>query len=126
MSSLLATRPFYAQKKNLQYQWLNDPHIESGHSGSAERNLCSCSVGLDLLHGFVTVYFLRDGIVSPTLNPQLGGPRTTLRLALSFGLSSMDGLPGAYVPASIALRATEAGKPLLHDKAVALEKYSIV
>jgi hypothetical protein len=30
--------------------------------------------------GFVTVNFFRGGIVSPTPNPKLGGPGTTLRL----------------------------------------------
>jgi hypothetical protein len=35
-------------------------------------------------------------------------------------------LPGAYSPASIALRVTGAGKPPLHDKAVVLEEEIII
>jgi hypothetical protein len=59
---------------------------------------------------FLNIDIFRGGVVSPTPNPQPKTAETTL-LAV----------PGAYAPASMALRVAGARSTLLHCKAVVLE-----
>jgi hypothetical protein len=66
---------------------------------------------------FVTVNFPGVMLLSQIPTPNLEDP-----LSLPFDLSARVALPGAYAPASIALRAIEARKPPLLFKAVVLEK----
>jgi hypothetical protein len=86
-------------------------------------------VGLGLLHdplpplgprGFVTVDFVRGGVVSPT--PNLEDQGLHFVWPLPYDMSGLDGPTGAYAPASIALRATGVRRPPLHDKALVLEE----
>lgn len=79
---------------------------------------CAC---LGLIRGFVTVNSSGVGLLVPPPKPNLEDQGLPFFWPLPFDLSSIGGLPGAYAPTSIALRATGARKHL-HDKAVVLEE----
>jgi hypothetical protein len=79
-------------------------------------------MGLGLLHGFVTVNFSEVGSLAQRPIPNLEDQKDTSSGPYPLTSLAEVALPGAYAPASIALRVIGAGKPSLHDKAVVLEE----
>jgi hypothetical protein len=81
---------------------------------------------LDSLWKFQHSRFFPELSVSPTPNPQLGGPgHYTLSVPYPFNCLAWVALPGAYAPTSVALRDIGALKPPLQDKAVVLEEFTV-
>jgi hypothetical protein len=88
------------------------------------RALASCMV-LHRLYKFRNIRVFRGGNVDPTPKPQPGGTGATQSDPYRLNCQPWVTLPGAYTPASTALRVTGARKPPLHDKAVVPELYSV-
>jgi hypothetical protein len=83
-------------------------------------------VSVGLLHrfpgGFVIADFSSVGFLASYPTPTLVDQGLLFVWPVPFDLSGMRGLPGAYAPASIALKVIGTRKLPLHNKAVVLEE----